>query len=218
MDVFQRYTGSNSVFFTLLRQDTSKFWNDTTKAEETYNAANIEDYAITTSSVALNLIKGTIPTEISDGTVWLLSFYARQGSTPATTDEDYPVGDARLIKIGESVETMVEGGTLTNRQMVELLIDDQSNLLFSDNEIDSVLDFHDDDVFMACSSLCMAMATSRAKIALMITTGTYTKDARSIARELARRAEEFRTMAGQDPAIYISPGNDGGLAFTSIPL
>lgn len=91
---------------------------------------------------------------------------------------------------------------------VRTYIGDTSSTYFDDTEIGIFLEDADNDIFMASSYALRALAADASKLAIICNEGDHERDARSVARELARRANEYAEVANSAPAYGVAPAND----------
>lgn len=99
--------------------------------------------------------------------------------------------------------------TLTTRETLRMLIKDQTvgSYLFTDDELDALLSLNYDDVLMAAADACFSLACDANKMNLAVKYGNYSKDARGIAREYRRLAEDYKKRAEEAPAIGVAAAN-----------
>jgi len=97
---------------------------------------------------------------------------------------------------------------LTDLANLKMRVGEPGTTYFTDDQYTQFLADQDDNILQAAADVCLAMATDRALVNLLIRQGNYTRDARGVARELRRMAGEYRAAASTTPAIAIGDANE----------
>lgn len=93
-------------------------------------------------------------------------------------------------------QTSTTGDVTTLVGQVRILIDDNDGAIFTEDEILFFLGQNDNNIYYASADALIVMASSAAKKASLIKTGTKTKDFRKLGHELRDQAYELRDRAG----------------------
>lgn len=90
----------------------------------------------------------------------------------------------------------------TNVGKVRNLVHDvtESTAIFSDDEITSILNLHDGDIFMAASTACLKIAMSKALTAKMRRAGDYWEDDREVMKHYREMSKVYREASENVPA------------------
>jgi len=212
------YPSTGTLYGIFRCRTDGKAWSTVASAWATWADGSVADYDVVATSKGGDLWTIDLPSGIADGVKYRVVYYEQAGAAPAT--DDYVLG-FQDATVGATVDEGADTATYdlsTDIGKLRLEIGDtdvtpSTDAIFLDAELQvflnrvnsSAVDTGMESVAAAGYAL-MAIAANQARLGKMVRTLNFTKDTRTVARELVEQAKTKFLMAGLPadgvPAAY----------------
>jgi len=212
------YPSAGTLYAIIRCRTDGKVWSTVAGAWATWADGSIADYDVTMTSRGGDLWTGDLPSGIAAGVKYRAIYYEQAGASPATGD--YVLGHADAT-VGATVDAGADTATYdlsTDIGKLRLEIGDtdvtpSTDAIFLDAELQIFLNRVNSsavdtgmEAVAAAGYALMAIAADKARLGKMVRTLNFTKDTRTISRELMEQARMKFQMAGLPadgvPAAY----------------